>query len=1160
MALAKPIKLSKWVATDPQNGFAATRPAQLGFPDNGLSLHTVWAQKTAPDRVSPVLDALLHIVKTRFRVITVMVLMVRDGTVVINMGAGADPAQLDGSMAVTLCRGQPDELFVVEDATPQGGHAAGSKLVRFYAGAPLVISTRGKATGMLCLIDTKPQSFSRAERMLFTSIANAVSALLLMPHSPEAAQAIALQAQKSALLLDQTQMVEAVNPRFSALAGFGAADLVKTGVDDLLCLNRPSSGAVQISHALLAEIPVRALTRCHSKLGGTFPVEVFAFPMQDASARVVKTLLLLAPVFSGPLEDFLLSLQANERDELLSLHIAGLWSVDNAGRIVKLSGAPVAHLDAAAREALAGQRFDTSGVFDATQTLWQGFYQSIAKYSLPDDVECCVTHNGHSQWFCMVGFKQFDASGRVIGYHGSFRDITLRKIKENALIKLTERHDLISKGANDGGWDWEVETGEYYLSPRWWDMLGYEPKSFAPVADIWTQFIHPDDRQGVRAALDAAVAHGHDSYQAEFRMLHKRGHYFPVLGRGHILRNKLGKVIRVSGTNQDLTAQRQSQSQIRLLQSCVESIQDVVLITHAAPSCSPGPIIVYVNPAFETFTGYTAQEAIGKTPRILQGALTCRKTLDELSLAMSSWQSFRGELVNYKKNGELFWAELEIVPIKADGGKSFSHWIGIQRDITERKRAEQVLVTTTQRLSMALEASELGLWVNYLDRREAYRDAGWHKMLGYPPSEALTGSTEWHKLLHPDDAAKSEREEYASVHHGDGAFQREFRMRHAQGHWVWIQSRGKVIEADAAGKPLVLAGTHRDVTARMEVRLQTQRMTAQLTRCLELINVGVVVQRNGVIKFNNSAILRMFGMGSDESSVGTKFSDYILPGDVEAAVWRQQQLMAGATLPSFWFNCVRRDGQVFKALTNSAIIEWGGEQHILSTLTPPGDAALLQEEVEKTRRHYEDLLAHQVQKEQVHIAHELHDSLGSQLAGISLQVSNLKLLAKAGKPLDEAIDTALSNIKTASEITRNLARGLAPVDDWPGALANALRKLCHDFSSAQGLQCHFEVEGDFDAVGGPAANHLYRITQEAVTNAVRHGAAQNISVRLVRSNQGMSLTIHDDGKGFEVRSVLSEPRTGLGLSSMYARAHAIGAQVALEQFSPRGFSVAVSWT
>lgn len=1132
----------------------------LASGGNLTSLHTLWAQSDVVAQMSPIFAAVLQILRTRFRVTTAIVFMAQQDSVVVNMWGGCDPSVLDCAGALALCRNQGDELLVIEDV-PEAEESKGRRRpVRFYAGAPLVVSPGGVPTGMLCLVCVNPRGLSGVERMLFTSLAKAISAMLLMPHNPTAAEAIALTAEKSVLLLGAAQMIEAVNPRFVKLTNFTVNDLLKTGVDDLLCLDRPSSGALLISHALLAEMPVVGLTRCHTNRGGTLPVEVFVFPLLNNSGRVTKTLLLVAPLYSGPLEDFLLSLRSTERNELLSLHIAGLWSVDNAGLIGKLSGAPVRHWGHADLETLFGTRLDTAGVFDAVQTDWNTFYQSIDSKEVPDELECCVTHNGHTQWFSMVGFRQHDARGHAIGYHGSFRDITRRKLKESALRKSEERQRLIFRGTNDGAWDWDIETGDYYLSPSWWAMMGREPSVHSPSAKISMQYIHPDDRETVRNNFMLAVSQGHDSYQSEFRLLHASGHYFPVLGRGHILRNARGDAIRTSGTTQDLTEQRQKLAQIKLLESCVESLQDVVLITHASPRKSPGPIIAYVNPAFESFTGYSSAEAVGSSPRILQGPQTCRDTLNKIGLALNNWQSIRCELANYKKSGELFWVELEIIPVKTENGDWFTHWIGVQRDITQRKHAEQALNTTTQRLNMALEASELGLWTIHFGRDESFQDARWNKMLGYPNSDTTTRAHDWLNMVHPEAATSLMGEHIVAANEGADNFEKEFRMRHADGRWVWIQSRGKVTERDSADKVLAMAGTHLDVTAKVESRLLSEKLNAQLSRCLEHLSVGVILQRHGVIKFVNSTLLTIFGYAESSDIVGTQFSALILPDDLEAAVWRQEQLMAGATLPSFWFSCLHRDGRVFKALTSSTVIEWEGERHILSTMTPPGDATMLSEEVEKTRHHFEGLLASRIEKEQVHIAHELHDSLGSQLASIMLQTANLKLAGGAGTPLNDAVDSLMGHIKTAADITRNLARGLAPVDDWPGAFCHALEKLCLNFSNINGLVCDFDVDGDFDAVTGEVGNHLYRITQEAITNALRHGAAQHIQVSLVRSGSDMALTIQDDGAGFEVRAVMNETRKGLGLSSMYARARAVQAQVTLQQVKPRGFCVSVNWT
>ena len=583
------------------------------------------------------------------------------------------------------------------------------------------------------------------------------------------------------------------------------------------------------------------------------------------------------------------------------------------------------------------------------------------------------------------------------------------------------------------------------------------------------------------------------------------------------------------------------------------------MITQAEPIGEPGPIIVYVNPAFELLTGYTKAETLGKNPRFLQGPLTSRKELDRIASALQQWQPVRAELANYKKNGEVFWIELEIIPIKTVGNDLFTHWIGVQRDITARRHAEQVLHATTERLTMALEASDLGTWVRNLAVGQTYRDERWFAMLGYPPEKSSLEQLEWLKLVHPDDVLRVGRQEAESIEKGDATCEKEFRMRHADGRWVWIRSRSKVTERDADGSPIVIAGTHLNVSAKVEARHVTERLNAQLLRCLEHLNVGVVLQRSGVIAFVNPALINIFGAASADEVLGTKFSDYILPGDVPAAVWRQQQLMEGAVLPSFWFNCVHRDGHSFKALTSSTVIEWDGEPHILSTLTPPSDMAILSQEIESARLRYESLLAKRVEQEQTLIAQELHDSLGSQLAGISLQAAGIKLKAESGEPLSGDIDKMLDNVRKAAELTRDLARGLAPVHNWPGAFWRALEKLCHDFSQTQGLTCLFDMQGDFDAVSAESGNHLYRITQEAITNALRHGGAQNITVKLSHSARGMALAIQDDGTGFDIPHNLAQHSQGMGLSSMYARARAIGAQISLERTLPKGFCVTVVW-
>ena len=127
---------------------------------------------------------------------------------------------------------------------------------------------------------------------------------------------------------------------------------------------------------------------------------------------------------------------------------------------------------------------------------------------------------------------------------------------------------------------------------------------------------------------------------------------------------------------------------LRLLESVVVNAKDAVIITEAEPIDLPGPRIVYCNRAFEVTSGYSEAEVLGKTPRILQAAGTDRAALGRLKDALTRWRPVEVELLNKRKDGTEFWVELSIVPVANEKGW-FTHWVSVQRDVSDRKRAEE---------------------------------------------------------------------------------------------------------------------------------------------------------------------------------------------------------------------------------------------------------------------------------------------------------------------------------------------------------------------------------------------------------------------------------------------------------------------------------------
>lgn len=153
----------------------------------------------------------------------------------------------------------------------------------------------------------------------------------------------------------------------------------------------------------------------------------------------------------------------------------------------------------------------------------------------------------------------------------------------------------------------------------------------------------------------------------------------------------------------DITARMQAEERMRLLESAVENTQDGILITEAKHLDAPGPELLYVNQAFTRITGYDLAEVLGRTPRLLQGPKTDRSQLDKIKTALQDQKPVQVELLNYRKDGSEFWVELNIVPIANKNGQ-VTHWVALQREITERKQAEAELVESKQQISKILES------------------------------------------------------------------------------------------------------------------------------------------------------------------------------------------------------------------------------------------------------------------------------------------------------------------------------------------------------------------------------------------------------------------------------------------------------------------------
>lgn len=155
-----------------------------------------------------------------------------------------------------------------------------------------------------------------------------------------------------------------------------------------------------------------------------------------------------------------------------------------------------------------------------------------------------------------------------------------------------------------------------------------------------------------------------------------------------VCRDADGAVTGLIGIARDITQRKKIEVRLRLLEAAVENATDAIIITEARPVGRPDPCMVYVNPAYTRNTGYSLEEALGQSPRLLQGPDTDPATFAYIQCCLKECKPVRVELLNYRKDGTQFWGELNIQPI-ADETGSYTHWVSVHRDITARKAEEQ---------------------------------------------------------------------------------------------------------------------------------------------------------------------------------------------------------------------------------------------------------------------------------------------------------------------------------------------------------------------------------------------------------------------------------------------------------------------------------------
>jgi PAS domain S-box-containing protein len=269
-------------------------------------------------------------------------------------------------------------------------------------------------------------------------------------------------------------------------------------------------------------------------------------------------------------------------------------------------------------------------------------------------------------------------------------NMIFEKLKKNndEIKESNERYDIVAKATSDTIWDWKIQEDNFIWNKGIQGVFGYTKEEVGSSSKWWFDRIHPEDSLKMSIKLYSFIEQKTEKWQDEYRFMCADGTYKYVFDRGFLVKDKNGNVIRMIGAIQDVTKQKEEEQRLKLLETVITQTKDAVIITESEKSKTTIPKIVFVNPAFSEMTGYKSGEVVGKTPAVFMGKKSVENDITELSKALKGKAEYKFETLNHKKNGEEYWVFISMIPITNQEGEH-SHWISIQRDITEDKKLEK---------------------------------------------------------------------------------------------------------------------------------------------------------------------------------------------------------------------------------------------------------------------------------------------------------------------------------------------------------------------------------------------------------------------------------------------------------------------------------------
>jgi PAS domain S-box-containing protein len=726
----------------------------------------------------------------------------------------------------------------------------------------------------------------------------------------------------------------------------------------------------------------------------------------------------------------------------------------------------------------------------------------------------------------------------IDGIYAIARDVTHRVQQESSRLAAEERRRLAADIARIGIWEWNLETGALEADEAVRQLARQRPDQAWTGPQEFLQRFAEEDRVTLDAAIRAAI-NGKATCREVARMPLPDGstRWLYIYAQRQVAAGKPGPW--VFGLIMDVTEQKRAEE---------EALRRGEMLELASRGAGIGTWNWYPQRDFAEMdaTSLEMHGLAGSHP--VRSTTECNATthpddlpeLNRLEADLAEGLRERFDYAYRVRRPEGGWRWLmdrsRVTGRDADG--RVVRVSGVTVDIDAEKSRETELAEQRLRLTLALKAARQGLWDYDVEKGEQYVDERYAEITGLDPAWVFHHPTVFNDLIHEKDRPRFITAASACIAGESQELSFEGRLLTPDGRLKWVSVEGAVVKLKPDGTAARLIGTLSDIT-------QRRRMD-------QLVRAGELIASSGSYEFDAGTDRYFWSQGTYRVF---EFPEDFVPrrGVIEALLLPSSRAKTQQALRG-----LREEGREFDIEVEARTVRgrqiWVRMMGRAETFAgrPVRFYGIVQDVT--PRKRLESALVDAANREQQRLGRELHDGLGQELAGIAMRLQGLKgPLQAAGPKLAEPVDRIGTLLSAAIRSTRMLAHGLAPVSAGQGGLEAALQRLANDTTSAYGIPVSLSLDLRHSApLDDIAGGHLYRICQEALGNAVRHGKPSRVQVSLHSTRDSLTLEVVDDGAGIPAPE---ERQDGMGLQSMSYRAEVLHGTLEVARRDPRGTRV-----